>query len=173
MIKNIIEEIYGKTPASFSIQYSPNEGAKILSKKSKRTGIFAKDSVIGKSNVSEVILHIARPLLTSNSFTPYFYGKFVIENGETKLVGYFTLHPFIKIFVTMWFVMTALFGVVFLIIGIGDKSLAGLVAGTIFMVLCFCFGFIGYVFVRMCKKLNSGNINKIKDHILETYRNIA
>ena len=168
MIKKIAKELYGKTPASFTIPCPLADAAKILSEESKRIGILSSGSVVGKSSINKVVLSVSHSI-AMNSFTPYFYGRFIREEGQTILTGHFALRPFTQFFMTMWFGGAMLFAVIFLGIGWREGTPQGFVAGIIFMFLCVCFMALGYGFVRLCKKLNDGNIQKIKDHILKSY----
>jgi hypothetical protein len=41
--------------------------------------------------------------MVRNSFKPFFVGRFEFKNGRIVLVGHFTMHWFVKIFMTFWF----------------------------------------------------------------------
>ena len=38
-----------------------------------------------------------------NSFAPFFFGRFVASNEGTLIEGEFRMHPFVKVFMTVWF----------------------------------------------------------------------
>jgi hypothetical protein len=101
MIKKLL---YSSTPAKFQSQFSPEEAARRLKTNVKITSLLTlfKASAVGRVTPDKVVLYWSR-LFIGNSFIPIFKGKFLIENGQTYLVGSFSMHLFVKIFTTIWF----------------------------------------------------------------------
>jgi hypothetical protein len=52
--------------------------------------------------VSQVSLYCSTPML-HNSFKLFFRGRFIERNGKVILAGRFTMHPYVKAFMTFWF----------------------------------------------------------------------
>jgi len=50
-----------------------------------------------------------------NSFAPFFFGRFVAADGGTLIEGEFRMHPFVKVFMVVWFSFLSVFSVIVLI----------------------------------------------------------
>jgi hypothetical protein len=59
----------------------------------------------------------------SNSFKPYFIGRFEVRDGVTVLTGRFTMALFAKIFMSVWFGMMLLFAGATLLASISSPTL--------------------------------------------------
>ena len=46
-----------------------------------------------------------------NSFAPFFFGRFVASDGGTLIEGEFRMHPFVKVFMIVWFSFLGVFSV--------------------------------------------------------------
>ena len=93
-----------------------------------------------------------------NSLTPFFYGKFAQYNGKVYLQGKFTMHPFVKIFLTVYLAVLFSFLLIGLIILFDSSSQS---FGVIW--LGGCLGLL--VLLWIWKKLSFGNIEWISNEI--------
>jgi len=50
-----------------------------------------------------------------NSFAPFFFGRFVASDGGTLIEGEFRMHPFVKVFMIVWFSFLGVFALIMLI----------------------------------------------------------
>ena len=96
--------IYGHEPARFESDFGLAESVSRL--QAATTGAFflslRSQSASGTVNERKVSLQRVIPM-AGNSFKPFFVGKFEVENGRVILIGRFTLHWFVKAFMTFWF----------------------------------------------------------------------
>ena len=96
--------IYGHEPARFESDFSLAESVTRL--RAATTGEFfltlRSQSASGTVNERKVSLQRVIPMVR-NSFKPFFVGKFVVLNGRVVLLGRFTMHWFVKVFMTFWF----------------------------------------------------------------------
>lgn len=70
----------------------------------------SKMKIVGKFSKGKILLYVIRPL-SRNTFRPYFQGSFVEREGESFLVGKFSMSPYTKM-------STLLFSLVILLLGI-------------------------------------------------------
>ncbi len=103
--------LYGSTPAEFVSAYGLSESVARLVAATKRSALssWGETSAVGKVSESDVRLQRMIPMVR-NSFKPFFLGRFEVRDGVTVLTGRFTLAPFVKIFMTIWFGMLLLIG---------------------------------------------------------------
>lgn len=101
MIKKLL---FLSTPAKFQSQFSSEEAARRLKLNVMITALLTlfNASAVGRGTPDKLVLYWSRPFI-SNSFIPIFKGKFQVENGRTFLVGSFSMHLFVKIFMVIWF----------------------------------------------------------------------
>ena len=112
----------------------------------RRSAIFAalgpQQAAAGTVKESRVSLQRVIPMV-GNSFKPFFRGRFIERNGKAVLVGRFTVHPFAKVFMALWFGFAGLASVLAMLQG--QKRAFGLLSG---------FGLIiafGAAFVGLCR----------------------
>src|SRR6185503_4719442 len=48
----------------------------------------------------------------NNSFVPYFYGRIESINNVTRITGRISMHPFVRIFMALWFGALAIGGII-------------------------------------------------------------
>jgi hypothetical protein len=111
--------LYGSSPAEFVSVYGLSESVERLAAATKRSvfSSWGETSAVGKVSESQVRLQRVIPMI-NNSFKPFFLGRFEVRDGVTVLTGRFTLTPFVKIFMTVWFGMLLLVGGGILVSGI-------------------------------------------------------
>lgn len=97
------EMIVGSEPVEFESAYGLNKSIECLRAATSRWGVFAlaQQAAVGKVTESRVSLQRVIPMV-GNSFKPFFVGRFVQSNGKVRLVGRFTLHWFVKLFIAVW-----------------------------------------------------------------------
>jgi hypothetical protein len=125
MINRLKRFLYGSTPAEFVSAYGLSESVARLAAATKRSvfSSWGETSAVGKVSESQVRLQRVIPMM-NNSFKPLFFGRFAVRDGVTVLTGRFTLAPFVKIFMTVWFGMLLLIGCGFLVSGIKSEGSA-------------------------------------------------
>jgi hypothetical protein len=57
-----------------------------------------------------------------NSFAPFFFGRLVASDGGTLIEGEFRMHPFVRVFMTVWFSFLGLFSLTMLITVIAGRA---------------------------------------------------
>ena len=105
MFRRFINSVYGSTPAQFISDYSLEESGVRLSDALKKPSIFSggpHGALVGRVTNSDVwfarVIH-----LQMNCCKPVFYGSFSSDGHRVILSGHFTMHGFIKVFMTAWF----------------------------------------------------------------------
>ena len=63
---------------------------------------LSKQTAVGRVTAHNVSLQRVIPLV-GNSFKPFFRGSFQQVENRVVLRGRFTIHPFVKVFMTFWF----------------------------------------------------------------------
>jgi hypothetical protein len=109
--------LYGSRPAEFVSRYSLQESVEKLRAVTARSvfSSLTKQSAVGTVAEHKVRLQRVIPMVR-NSFKPFFFGHFEVRNGQTILVGHFTMHWFVKGFMSVWlgfclfWTATAVFG---------------------------------------------------------------
>jgi hypothetical protein len=116
MIRWFVRLLFESTPAEFTSGYGLAESVDRLRAATKRSvfGALGETSAVGKVSQEEVRLQRVIPMV-SNSFKPFFVGRFEARNGGTVLTGRFGMSKFASIFICFWLVMVALIGIVLLI----------------------------------------------------------
>lgn len=104
MIRKIRSFLFSSTPASFESQYGLHESVERLRAATKRTvfGAIAAEAAVGSVSEKRVTLQRAIPLV-GNSFKPFFIGRFEQSERGWALVGRFSMHWMVKVFMTFWF----------------------------------------------------------------------
>jgi len=111
MLRGLPGLLYGSTPAEFVSAYGVSESVERLVAATKRSvfSSLGETSAVGTVTESAVKLQRVIPMM-SNSFKPFFVGRFEVRDGVTVLTGRFTMSLFVKIFMTIWFGMLFLIG---------------------------------------------------------------
>jgi hypothetical protein len=119
----ILSKLYRSQLVSFPSPYTTEVAFQRLSPLVQRTAlnIWFQEGVVGKVTPTRVTLyHHKYP--RRNSFKPFFTGTFTPRNGGTVLAGYFSMHWFIKVFMTVWFGGLAAGAFLILYMGIVQKD---------------------------------------------------
>jgi hypothetical protein len=92
------------TPAEFESSFGMPESVERLTAATRRSVFFAlaRQEAVGTVTESHVSLQRVIPMV-GNSFKPFYRGHFIESDGKVILVGRFTMHWFVKIFMTCWF----------------------------------------------------------------------
>jgi hypothetical protein len=108
--------LYDSTPAEFRSAYNVAESVERLQAATKRSTFAAMSeaAAVGKVSPDSVRLQRVIPMV-HNSFKPFFMGRFEVREGVTVLTGHFGMTIFVKVFMTFWLVMVALFAGGFLV----------------------------------------------------------
>jgi len=102
IISGIARILYGSLPAEFASAYSLDESvARLNAARGSALSAIARESATGTVGTSRVVLKRVIPLVR-NSFKPYFVGAFEPRAAGVVLVGRFTMHWSVKLFVTVW-----------------------------------------------------------------------
>ena len=105
-MKQLTNLIYGSTPAEFESQFDLSESVRRL--RATTTSLYnlpvilLKQTAVGRVTARRVSLRRSIPLV-GNSFKPFFFGSFKEIGGRVRLIGRFTLYPFVKVLMTCWF----------------------------------------------------------------------
>jgi hypothetical protein len=76
-----------------------------------RSGRAGSKPILGK--IRDSTFRLQRRRYYKNDLAPYFYGRFVAVGRETRIEGEFKMHPWVKVFMIVWFLILAAFFVVF------------------------------------------------------------
>lgn len=119
-----------------------------------RRSVFSSmttEEAVGTVKESHVSLQRVIPMFR-NSFKPVFTGRFVERDGRVLLVGRFTMHWFVKIFIGIWFGILSIIGVLSMIATIRK-------AQNFKDVLLMCLGMMafGVALVRVGQWLSRGD----------------
>jgi len=123
MIPGLGRLLYESTPAEFCSAYSVAESVERLRAATKRSTFAAMSeaAAVGKVSADSVRLQRVIPMVR-NSFKPFFAGRFEVRDGVTVLTGHFGMTIFVKVFMTFWLVMVALFAGGFLVGSLGAAT---------------------------------------------------
>jgi hypothetical protein len=91
-------------PAEFESSFGLSESVERLNAATRRSVSSAatRQEAVGTVKESQVSLYCSTPMV-GNSFKPFFRGRFIERNGKVILAGRFTMHPYVKAFMTFWF----------------------------------------------------------------------
>ena len=95
--------IFGGEKVTFNSAYSPEESEQRLKMNTEGSlyDSWDKTAVISKIKDNKIRLFWHRKYI-GNSFHPIFYGTLTVKDNKTVLEGKYTLHWFVKIFLTIW-----------------------------------------------------------------------
>jgi hypothetical protein len=92
----------------------------------KRSVFSAMGETTAVGKVSEESVRLQRVIpMVGNSFKPFFIGRFESRDGKVVLAGKFTMLMFVKAFMTVWFGVVGLCGLVVLLGGRSTESHTG------------------------------------------------
>jgi len=116
MIAGLRRLLDDSTPAEFRSAYSVPESVERLRAATKRSTFAAmsETAAVGKVSADSVRLQRVIPMV-HNSFKPFFVGRFEVRDGVTVLTGQFGMTTFVKVFMSFWLGMVALFAGGFLV----------------------------------------------------------
>lgn len=128
MIRTLFQFLYGSVPAEFKSAFDLEESIKRLRAATKGSvfSALAQPAAVGPVKEAKVRLQRAIPMV-SNSFKPFFFGRFEVRQDGVYLAGKFTLLPFAKVFMTFWLGATTFIGILLLATG-GQAQGAGSLA---------------------------------------------
>lgn len=109
MIRSALNFLYGSTPAVFDSSFSLEESIRRLEAATKSTSFTALTAqrAVGRVREDKVLLQRVIPFV-QNSFKPVYVGRFIRTRAGVRLEGRFTMHWFVKGFMTYWFGFSAL-----------------------------------------------------------------
>jgi hypothetical protein len=112
MIRWFADLIYGSISVEWESAYGLEESVSRLRAATKRSVFSAltEPAAVGTVTESRVKLQRVIPMFR-NSFKPFLIGQFVKRGEHVFLVGRFTMHGFVKVFMTVWFGFLVVFGV--------------------------------------------------------------
>ncbi len=104
MFRWFIKMIYGSTLITFNSSYNLPKSVVRLRTATSTANSFSlrQSSATGVVTEQKVTLQRSIPFV-GNSFKPYFVGRFSNNNGQVVLIGQFTMHWYVKIFLSIWF----------------------------------------------------------------------
>ena len=77
------------------------------------SGYAGSRPILGK--LRDTTFRLQKRRYYRNSFAPFFFGRFVASDGGTLIEGGFRMHPFVKVFMIVWFSFLSVFSVIMLI----------------------------------------------------------
>jgi len=104
MIRWISDVWRGSAAVEFASSYGLSESVERL-KAATRRSVFSglsQQEAVGAVKESRVSLQRVTPMV-GNSFKPFYRGRFIERNGKVILVGRFTMHWVVKVFLAVWF----------------------------------------------------------------------
>ena len=104
MLRRLVDFLYGSEPATFVSDLPVEQAVSRLRAGTARSAFHAllRERAAGKVTAHKVSLQRAIPFV-GNSFKPFFVGQFRIAEGKTELRGVFTMHWYVKVFMSFWF----------------------------------------------------------------------
>ena len=112
-------------------------------------------TVFAKVRGSRFRLFAQGPGYLQNSFMPFFYGRLEQAAAGTRIHGHFGVHPFIRVFLAVWFGMLTAGTVVVLVITLAGKLNPG---GPHLLPIAMMVGFYLFMFglIRFGRYLGRG-----------------
>lgn len=108
--------LYDSTPAEFRSAYSVAESVERLRAATKRSTLSTIGETAAVGTVSSDAVRLQRVIpMVRNSFKPFFTGRFETHDGVAVLTGQFGMAKVVKIFMSVWLGMVALFAGGFLL----------------------------------------------------------
>jgi len=102
IISGIARILFSSEPAEFASAFSLDESvARLDLARGSALSSIARESATGTVGESRVVLKRVIPLVR-NSFKPYFVGRFEQRAAGVVLVGRFTMHWSVKLFMIIW-----------------------------------------------------------------------
>jgi hypothetical protein len=125
MFRWFFQMIYGSTLITFNSSYDlPKSVARLRAVTNISVFSLRQSAVTGVVMEQKVALHRSTPFV-GNSFKPYFMGRFSSNNDQVVLIGRFTMHWYVKTFMTIWFGFLSLMIVLVLFATIWQNQPAG------------------------------------------------
>ena len=110
MIRWLWNLLYGSAPVEFRSAYDLAESVERLRAATKRSVFSAMGETTAVGKVSEGSVRLQRVIpLVGNSFKPFFIGRFDMHDGKVVLAGEFTMLLIVKVFMTFWLGVVAVF----------------------------------------------------------------
>ena len=103
MLRRLLTLLYGSEPVAFTSDLSVEQAVARLRNASARSTFHAllRERAVGNVSEHKVSLQRAIPFIV-NSFKPFFIGRFHAAQGKSELRGVFTMHWFVKLFMSVW-----------------------------------------------------------------------
>ena len=104
-----------------------------------------------------------------NSFVPFFYGRVEQNREGTQIMGSFRMHPFVRVFLVIWFGALTVMSVVFPLVAFSGNVPAGkppliFAVGPLLMIL------FGVGLVAFGRWLSRGQISRLREFLREELR---
>ncbi|GGA46063.1 hypothetical protein [Dyella nitratireducens] len=107
MLHAVRQFLTGSEPMEFESDYGLDESVLRLRDATRRWALFSSTEVAaGTVTASRVSLQRVIPMV-GNSFKPFFVGKFERRADKVVLIGRFTMHIFVKVFMGVWMAFVA------------------------------------------------------------------
>jgi hypothetical protein len=108
--------LFDSTPVEFRSAFDLAESVARLRAATKRSAFASLGETAAVGSVAQNRVRLRRVIpMVRNSFQPLFVGGFETRGGSVVLAGKFTMSLFVKVFMTFWFGMVGVFGLVALI----------------------------------------------------------
>ena len=103
MLRRLVAFLYGSEPATFASELPVEQAVARLRAATARSAFHAllRERAAGKVSEHKVSLQRAIPFV-GNSFKPLFVGRFYAAQGRSELRGVFTMHWYVKLFMSLW-----------------------------------------------------------------------
>lgn len=144
MLQAVRQFLTGSGPVEFESAYGMDESVRRLRNATRRWALFSPTEIAaGTVRESRVSLQRVIPMV-GNSFKPFFVGKFERRADKVVLIGRFTMHLFVKVFMAVWISFVALMTLVGSVAATqSDQAVPMPFVGLgmlLFAVLLICFG---------------------------------
>jgi len=108
--------LFDSTPAEFRSAFELAESVARLRAATQRSAFASLGETAAVGSVAEDRVHLRRVIpMVRNSFQPLFVGRFERRGESVVLAGQFTMSPLVKVFMTFWFAIVGMFGLVMLL----------------------------------------------------------
>ncbi|HEY3376819.1 MAG TPA: hypothetical protein VGL77_04930 [Armatimonadota bacterium] len=145
MLRWLFGILYAATPVVFASDYDLETSVARLAAATTRRLVLrdylmALPVMVGKVTAAHVSLYRRDPLLR-NLLGPHFFGRFAQDEGQVRLIGVLTIHPYFKVLYAISFGLCLIMALVsLLVLGMSDGWLplyicAGLLCLSIGLVL--------------------------------------
>jgi hypothetical protein len=162
MLGRFSEMLFGSEPAEFESSYPLEESVQRLdAARGSMLAALKKQVATGTVSESRVVLKRVVPFVR-NSFKPYFVGHFEQRMGKVILVGTFTMHWSVKVFMTFWLGFCALWTI------LAAPATFNVPQQRLFPLIGVGMLAAGVAFLRICRWFSRSDPAWLSSHIRET-----